>query len=554
MEWGWRLETLTLWYNGWVRLGYRPILQAFIRGLTWPLVALVWSHCALKIDDPVGNLQEKINTAIETSDSALIGAWVADSTYTLRDTAPKRLTDNPLTLNLYRDGRFRMSPGLQIVFPNLVSGIYRRNGDSLTLSQVDANVEHMGIVSLTFLGNYLRVYQPSQLRYAFFHKVPRADTASADAFLDSGFWVLHSRRDSLDIVSREKGTNRFEYLFFRNGKLRREIWIQGLPRADSGEFRVVGDSLWCDGIPNGRWVFEAIHGDTLRLWPLRQGVTDSGFMQFARVDSFPKWHRDLRPYMGYWRGDSLRDTSGKKRTEYESYFDLALDTHGRVQVFSKSLKLPAFSNWSLDSGRFVFTGAANGAYSMEPSLFFRGQDTLVQWITSREAPADRTLDFYGTKSDSTGWGQSLLARFPLKNHAVIRWATDSAAYLSFSHFAASPDRAEFGQSVPPESLWVVFHLPSQASISSSQSGFYFKMQGRDTTRGLFHCSSRSDLPLTLRMQADSAASTASLSRGDILGACHIDSSQIPAPDSVLPISGEYRIERKSTGVLRSRLW
>jgi hypothetical protein len=526
--------------------------------ITFLLSVFVHWHCALKVDDPVANLQDKIAKAVPMTDSLLRGEWLGDSTYTLRDTKAVRFEASDLQLRIFRDGRYRLRDKHGLVFESTNSGTLRRIGDSLLFVDEVTGKGPVCIGKLTFKGNYLSLYQPAKLRYAFFHRIPNADTVVPTAFLEHGFFMRTARRDSLDRVTQEALSFAFDYLTFADGRWKYEQWRQGFASADSGNYAVVADTLRL--MPNagndsgqgfaGDFVSEFPSADSLRLWPLHEGRIDQGFSQFARRDSLPRWHRDLRPYVGYWRGDSARDDSGFMIMGFERFYDLEITTDGKVKTYAQATRLPVLNSWQLDSGRMIFSGAANSSYPLLPSTQGNAQDTLLLLENARDLGLKR-LVFYGTRRNGNVFTANPVARFPHRDHAVLRFGNDSLTYLSTSAWVNAPDRAEFAAYGSTDTLWAVFALPREATFTSSQSGFVFKMQGRNSTLGKFRCSARSDLALTLRLQNEASAPT---SVGTLQGQCRIDASEIPVVDTAMSVTGNYVIRRALSAPLRSPLW
>jgi len=507
----------------------------------------------LQWDDPVANLRDEIAKPIPPNDSLLSGHWVGDSTYTLRDTKALSLGDRPLNLWLFRDGRFRITDSTQAAFPKLWRGTYSRANDSLFL-QPDAGSSgesRLFIVKLTFLGNYLGLYQPAELRYTHWHLRSQLKPDTLLPFLERGIWTCVLRRDAADSQTPETLRSRFEYLYFNPEGYRREWWNRGIKREETGPLSREGDTLWLGGGENQGYVWELLAPDTLRLWPLSNARLDSGFSLYHRMDSLPRYHLDLNGLPGYWRGDSARDSLGLQAMNYERFIDLRFGKEGTLTAFRQGSRVPAFTSWDIDSGRVLLQGSGQPAYRMAPKITTQGGDTLLTLFAdpSRENP--NPLKLYGTRRDGETLAVNPIARFPSQNHASLRIGSDTLLFLSHAAWMnGKPEQAEFAAIPSPDTAWLILTLPAQASFSSDETGFRLKIQARTDDLGRFTCQAAADLALTLRRDP---SSTDTLAIGSLQGHCRLVGAEKPPADSTLNLEGEYLI-RRHAGALQSPLW
>jgi hypothetical protein len=525
-----------------------------VHALAMVLTCLGLWKCALKIDDPVANLEKKIAQPIALTDSLLMGQWMADSTYTLRDGKATVVQPGNLNLWIFRDLRYRAEDIGQIVFPSVALGRITRNQDSLLLQPdaISANLPNTFLATASFRGNYLDLYRPADLRHTFYHRILQLSTDTLAARIKSGLWMRVGSRDAQDLRQVETSTSHFEYIFFKDSTFQREYWKRGLTTPETGEYSLIRDTLTLNGAVTKTYLLDWLRRDSLRLWPLGKNGLDSGFLVYKQRDSLSPWHQDLSYVPGYWRGDSIEDSSGWILPDYEKYYDLEFFPDGRIANPSKALALPSFTHWDLDSG-FVTLDAQDGRqFKVRSTSQILNSDTLLTLRGRASTLQTRDLVVHLTRRDGSNFTQSPFARFPDHNHVVLIVASDTLRYLNYSAWSEGrPEKMEFRSIQAQETTWVAMTLPTEASFTSSQSLFQFHMEGVTATLGRFKCSARSDLPLTLRVNSQLGALAQA---GTIQGVCRIDTAARNSSDTLLSLQGSYRINRSGNHNLISPLW
>ncbi len=512
----------------------------------------IW-NCALKVDDPVANLQEKIAQGVNLTDSLLMGQWEGDSTYTLSDTRATVFTQKRLQLWLYRDGRYRIGDSGQTLFQKTETGVFNRLGDSLWLSP-DVGTQDIYIAKLTFMGNYLSLYQPAKRRFCFFHRLPRLDTVDRESYLSQGpgRWILIASRDSSDRWKRESWTQNFEYWIFGESRCRREQWKFGQPNIDTTTVSLGGDTLKLSGNTPRAFILEALHRDTLRLWPLRGQKTDSGFIDLVRRDSVPPMHRDLQALPGYWRTDSLKDSSALRVLDYDHFYDLEFSRDGELKTTLHGMELPAFTTWSLDSGIIRLSGNSSEIYRLPYRLTTIG-DTSHLFFELAPLPSRKFITrFYLTRVNGSSFATHPAARFPELSHAILVVGKDTLSFLQMANWSKSEgEKAELAAALPADTSWMILQLPTVETFSSDQPKFQFRLMATLPSLGKFECASTANLPLTMRVIGSVSGPSQA---GTLQGKCRLIHSAKATSDTALDVAGEYRVRRIQKGPLLSPLW
>jgi hypothetical protein len=526
------------------------IVKALVKGLA----CLGLWDCALKIDDPVANLEKKIAQPITLTDSLLVGQWMADSSYTLRDDQATVVIPGNLNLWIFRDLRYRAEDSRQIVFSSIALGRVTRHQDSLYF-QPDAipiSLPSTFLAKATFRGNYLDLYRPSDLRHTFYHRIIQLNTDTLAARIKSGLWMRVGSRDSRDLRQVETSTSHFEYFFFKDSKFQHEYWQRGLMTPDTGEYSLLKDTLTLKGAIPKTYLLDWVRRDSILFWPIGEKGLDSGFLVYKQRDSLPPWHQDLSYVPGYWRGDSIEDSSGWILPDYEKYVDLEFFPDGRIVNPSRALALPFFTRWDIDSGIMTLDAQDGRQFRMRSTSQILNSDTLLTLRGRASVLQNRDLILHLTRRNGSSFTQSPLSRFPDHNHVVLIVASDTLRYLNYSAWSeGSPEKMEFRSIQAQETTWVAMTVPSEASFTSSQNLFQFHMEGVTATLGRFKCSARPDLPLTLRLKSELGALAQA---GTIQGVCRMDTVPRNSSDTLLSLQGSYRINRNGNRNLISPLW
>lgn len=502
--------------------------------------------CSLSIENPEADARKKLEKVVPTSLSLLTGRWDADSTFTVDDTRASTLDRQGIFLEILADTTYSRQDPTHTVFAANSGGRARLSGDTLFITP-ETSAPDTFVVRLRFLGNYLELDHPADQRFTFFHKRKPVDSLALRTALADSLWRYQGNRGKQGTFHAESFAKDFRYLRFRGDSMWMDDRVDGVIRIDSGEVERE-DSLWTWKASGGTrdFLFDLIADDSLRLWPLADGHPDSGYHLYRKFSTYHSNDIDMRRLLGHLRSDSIRYPKSTIENHYGRYYDLILGEDHSVGLETDMDSLPAFDSWSLDSGTLDLKSAAAG------TTRFRVDTTggKVKLSADSGKAFGRSATLFLTRIDPESFRTNPLERFQEASYFQLVVAGDTT--FRFFNTNQSKDNFEIAEVVDTSVYWTAIHIDAaQETYQSSQAGFFFAFEDRNSGLGRFTCKSDPAKGLVVRR---TGAADESLVRGLIQGACRILSADSSFADSALEINGAFRLKRKSAGALASPLW
>jgi hypothetical protein len=400
---------------------------------------------------------------------------------------------------------------------------------------------------MRFLGNYLELLRVSEQRFTFFHKLKPPDPHREDSLLADSLWALRGHRSAPGSYTREALVKDFAYLFFRGDSLFSDTRNNGLVTTDSGPLTRDGRNwIWKAGGGQREFLADMLSADSLRLWPLSGGRTDSGFYDYVRATRHDARDIDMRPLLGHLRGDSLNAGSNLSGYHYGRYYDWILGADHSAQVETNIEGVPNWTTWSLDSGFLSLSVAAAGRPAQRMRVDTAGGRVHLLIDTGAYFPAHSVYAATRTAGDFAGHP---LDRFDNASYLELKIGGDSSFYF-FSE-SNDKDRFEIFSGASEKSLWAGLVLPkTQETFQSGQDGFYLAFNDSTPALGRFTCRSRPSRNLAIRQTGATTRFTA----GSVQGSCVIQKADSAFSDSSLAIEGAFRMFRNERGGFNNPGW
>lgn len=498
--------------------------------------------CSLSLEDPEVDARKKLAKLVDSNWDLLEGRWLGDSTYTIFDTRASALA-GALVMDFFPDTTVWARDTSRQIFPGILSARGHLLDESLRLDPAPLGGEpDTFAVRMRFLGNWLELDRQKDQRFIHLHKVKPFDSLVQAALLDSGIWLRLRHRISHDTTSIEALRSDFEYLRFSGDSLYRDSRRNGLARIAAGPLGKNGRRwLWSPATGARTLHLDLFHADSLRFWTFESGRPDSGYYQFTRVKTEHGSDLNMTPYLGELRTDTVRTSSTAFENHFGRFYDLVLGRDHGVTPLTNMPDMPRFSKWSMDSGFLWMEGAgiARTRFSVQKT------SPLTLKLVSDSGhgfPVPTTL--IQTLVDSARIAANPLERFERAGYMHIEIGADTLAYHFLSNSGGtSPEEHEIARIAAGDTLWAAWRInPSLETFGSSQGGFFFAFTGITADLGRFTCRSSPTLDLALRT---TASADPSLAKGLVQGRCRIITSQKPAADSTLSITGQYQSRRRN---------
>lgn len=512
------------------------------------LILALLCRCSLSLQNPEDEAKAKIEKKVPTSLAVLTGRWIADSAYTIDDVKATHFSEDDLRLEIFPDSSLHAADTVRQIFSPNFGARFSLNEDTLILHPTEAGrAPDTFQVLVRFAGNWLRLYRASDYRFLHFHHSKGPDSAVRDSVLPEGLWSLQGRRAAVDSFAPMELHRDFTYLRLPADSLYRDQRVNGISEVTPGTLHRDGVA-WTWTTPAGERRFRAdlIAADSLRLWPLRDTVPDSGFFLYVKVPHINRFDLDVTPILGYWRSDTVKTPRRDRATHFGRFYDLELKGDHTVRNLSNMTTLPRFDAWSVDSGSLFMDGpAGRGRFAFK----LAAPDSLILTADSGGAFDSRTI-FSQTRIDGSRLADHPLERFDAGYMHVTVGADTLKYYFNVNYL--SPERFEAAQNDSSAPPWAALRLtPGVETSQSGQADFFFAFDGRSDALGKYTCRSRPTLDLAIRL---TAASTSAIADGLIEGSCRIVSAEKPPSDSTLAVGGFFRLRRRNVDQLRAPLW
>ena len=508
---------------------------------------LLVSDCSLSLENPDQDAKDKLAKVIPTTMPLLVGRWSADSTYNVDDVRATTLTHTSVILEVLSDTTFSQLDSTGIAFPlKHVEGVFYLGGDTLIIFPLAAQPDTF-IVHLRFLGNYLELMRPADQRFTFLHKLKPAVPAKSDSLLKDSLWLLRGLRIDPGIFRPESLTVDFSYLRFSGDSMFADVRRNGIVRLDSGKL-LKADSVWTWQASGGerKYVGDLVNRDTLRMWPLADGRTDSGFYLYKRNFGHHPFDIDMRRLIGHLRGDSLHTPDRFIENHYGQYYDWILGEDHKITIETNMKDMATLTAWSLDSGRLAvrIEGQKPQRMSVDTAL------SHIRLTADSGLFFPRTTVLYQTKVDPARFAGKPLERFEQASYAIINLGGDTTYYFFLANNLK--ERFEIARVSGDTADWVSFNLnKSVESFQSSQPDFFFAFQGHNAKLGRFTCRSRpyKDLVIRQTVSGDPVMAT-----GLLQGACEVQKADSAFTDSTVTLEGSFKLRRKHRGDFLAPMW
>ena len=510
------------------------------------------------MENPEEDAKKKLAKVLPTTLAGLEGRWIADSTFSVEDVKSTGLGSKGFQFEIFSDSSVYAVDSLKLVFPGRVSGRVRLSGDTLFIVPSSTSKRLNGaanpdtfLVNLRFLGNRLELDHPVDQRFSFFHKMKWIDSTVRDSLLKDSLWMRVNHWVNPDSSFLEPLVKNFQYLRFPNGKMLRDQHVDGIFLKDTGSLFKLGSRwTWTTNEGDQNYQVNMINNDSLRIWHLNGDRSDSGFELYKRVSRFHPLDLDISSLLGHMRTDSIRSFGSMQINHFGNVYDLEFNIDHSVQTETNMTSFPKFLFWTLDTGKILLRGEG------EISAVFRIDTTLpkiVKLSTDLGRYFSSATDLFQTKVDASRYPGHPLERFDAASFVHIRLGSDTLRFYFLSNFVkGSFNQYEIQRRENLDTNWVTFKLLSgQETFTSSQPGFRFMMEGKNSKLGGFTCRSDSLIALVIRVSRNSDPT---LSQGLIQGQCKLISTSIPSTDTLLDLQGEFRFKLKKASDLQSPLW
>ena len=257
----------------------------------------------------------------------------------------------------------------------------------------------------------------------------------------------------------------------------------------------------------------------------------------------------MAPFLGHLRTDSLRIDFATSETHYGRFYDLVFGTDHSVRTLTNMAAMPRFGSWSIDSG-FLFLQGDSVAKTRCKATADSAEGPRLAAEAGGAFP--RATLLMATLVDGTRLADHPLERFGTANYLHLAVGPDTLAY----YFLGSLQRAtleeyEIARVEGADTLWAAWRLdPAVETFGSGQASFFFAFQGRHAALGRFACRAAAGLDLAIRT---TVSPDPQLAKGLVQGACRVTAAERPPADSVLEVTGEFRMRKRLMGQ-RSPLW
>ncbi len=517
-------------------------------------LSVFYMHCSLNLDDPQGNIHKAINTPYPGTWFTLVGEWIGDSTFTIKDSqAQKLIRQNIVQLEFYRDGKALVFDSSHLVFSQNAKCKAVLHGDTLALTLSETDTKTF-ILKFTFLGNYLEIFDVKNVRYTYFHKFIRPVTSQWDSLLTHKIWEEKIYRSAGDTLFSESFNSHFTTFTIHADSLIWENNIHGLSDFQKGPWQLHGDTLV--RTPQN-FILEFIRPDSLRLWPLHNQKIDSGFYVFKVTPTIQKNYLALNPILTYWRMDSLVRGREIFYGHYGQFFDLKFYANHTLALITNMEKLlPNYQSWDADSG-FIWMKIQDSLIPSSKLINLKQEkytltDSTLSLSMAAQPGYNQSLTLYFSKADSNNIVKDPLTRF--SNAPFVQLYIDADTlpyYFSPVRHTDTLDHYELAQ-YSHDTTWLVANIKSgQDNFNSSQTGFKLAFNSVDAqgNKFLYYSLPTNDLAIRLTTSPQPA-----ILNGLIQGFINKHWSDQSHPDSLIALTGIFRFNKKKSSELNSPLW
>lgn len=229
-----------------------------------------------------------------------------------------------------------------------------------------------------------------------------------------------------------------------------------------------------------------------------------------------------------------------------------------MQSIAAFVNFPNMQTWSVSRGLLYLQKPAQGVASQRwpyrVESLTRDKLTLtadpIADTASAQSRTARVLHM--SRVDGAAIGLDPMLRFPNGNFVRMETSADSLRYFfQGNHSPGGIERYEIAHIAAGDTSWLSFQLvPGQTILTTSQSGFFFRMTRRDSLgrKASYQATSISDSALVIRQERFEDRV-----EGSFIGQLkrYAGSTEL---DSMMTINGEFRFVRSRQGPLRSPLW
>jgi hypothetical protein len=520
-------------------------LSALSRLGGW-LSVLGFFGCSLGLEDPELDAQKKLAKTIPTTMAALVGRWKGDSTFAVDDTRASGLDDNTYT-EIFADTTYSQRDTTRLVFPGGSDGVFYLGGDTLITFPSTASPDTF-LVKIRFLGNYLELFDVTDQRYSFYHKVKPQDSATQIAMLKDSLWRKEGQRLDPGIFQQEPQVRNFSYLRFAGDSMFSDMRRNGVIRTDSGPLAKSGFKwTWKASAGTQEFIADLIHEDSLRMWPLTDGRPDSGYHLHVKTGRYHRNDVDMRPMTGHMRTDSIRYSDRFLENHYGQFYDWVLTEDHKVRMETNMAGMPMFESWALDSGFLSMDAPGYKGVRFRVDTAGAG---VVKLLPDSGKAFGKAAIISLTKVDPERFRDKPLERFENASYLQLVIKGDTSDYFFRSTWIK--DQFEIAGFAGDSILWASITVnKALETYQSSQPGFYFAFEGIDSALGRFKCKSVPEKDLVIR---STGGGDPLMAQGLLQGACKVLSAGRPFTDSTLILEGSFRLKRKTYGSFQSIAW
>jgi len=363
---------------------YKGVMKAKVSNfkLFMPVFAgLLLFHCSLNLQDPQDELDDAVNSPTQFNQDNITGEWEAVSYQEVDDDEP--FTSPNIKLEILRDLSYLSEDPSQRLFGEKPSGtvsLKESNGEMKLIESETGDTLHLK-VSLTFLGNYLKVTNSKNGTVVHFEKTnaPKSEEWPVKIFQQNALnskvlWEFKSWRTKDDEVLNNIFEKQVVYFVFSEDSLTIQTSRSGIRTDFRYLWEVTKDSLIIidpeDDSRREAYLLDNYNGSRtswkyLRLWPveghdllniLELPSSPFDFINIELVEDANENFLNFNFLMGYWRSDTLRKSGDIfTLTHFESFYDLEFGPEGSISVTSnEGNELPGYSGWSIGSGKIFW--------------------------------------------------------------------------------------------------------------------------------------------------------------------------------------------------------
>ncbi|MFC1586252.1 hypothetical protein ACFL5V_11960 [Fibrobacterota bacterium] len=541
------------------------------------------STCSLNLKDPAREIQEEIDKPYPLTFEAVVGCWTVGSVLSAEGA---EITDvnTTITLEVLRDSTYVVTDETNRVFDNLSMGRIEVSQDQLLFfdDNHEENVPTQSFsVGLTFLGNYMKLTNPSDNQESSWDKMVKPDfedwhslllpsEENNDSLLEFKGWRGRDNK-----FNTQEFESTFSYLMFlEDTTLKIEANEKGLVN-----YRILNWELSRDTIKikpeagdEASYLVDMFNDDTeldsLRLWPVAtvelEGFPETGtgnldFLVFVPVNRRHEHFLDIGYLPGYWRSDTLTLTRSNP-SSYGNYYDLNFESDGSVEIISNIDNAPVFSVWDIYNGGFRMQ--YEGPSSQQGYFIYEVQrlDSMRVLLNNLSGPAFKGVF---TKMETPElFFEDPLKRFDDRSYASLflddsdvpllfffsqkyRQETDGRENVEMTGYYNS-DSIQLGMSVKPGES-----LNTTTWFLSGQPGFTFAFTFRDSSgeAALLFSDTAESSQRILQTRSYQSSVSSMVVDGDIANGIVIDSSE-----NEYSVSGRFRYRRDADTNLNAEFW